>query len=90
MTPATSAPAVEEQAPSPAPHIKSVWFSKVTHPAGASRTAVVIHEYINWTDGAQTARAGFSGGWLCVHPGAGWPDACETCQHIELLTGGRS
>lgn len=90
MTPATSAPAVEEQAPSPAPHIKSVWFSKVTHPAGASREVVINHEYVDWTDGAQTVRPNVIGGaWICVHAGTSWPDAVTECNHIHALGGAK-
>lgn len=90
MTPATSATAVEEQAHSTTPRVSKVWYDRITHPAGASGEVAIVHVYFDWTDGAQTCRCRPDGAWLCVHPGAGWPDACETCQHIELLTGGRS
>ena len=86
---------MSDQSPAPAvatsttPHIKSVWFDHITHPAGASATVTVQHEYVDWTDGAQTVRPNVIGGaWLCVHPGTSWPDACEYCAHIEALTDG--
>lgn len=100
MTPATSAPAVEEQAtsnttsgsapaPSPAPSVKNIRNYDVVVPAGASREVTVEHRAVDWTDGAQTVRENF-GPWICIHAGACWPDAVTECKHIELLTGGRS
>ena len=72
-------------ATSTTPHIKEVWFDYITHPAGASGEVAIVHVYYVWTDGAQTCRYRPSGAWLCVHAGAGWPDAMEACDHIAIL-----
>lgn len=85
MTPATSATAVEEQAPSTAPRITKVWRDVITHPAGASGEVAIVHVYFDWSDGAQTCRCRPDGAWLCVHPGADWPDAVTECKHIYAL-----
>ena len=82
---------MSEQSPAPAvaPEVENIRNYYITVPAGASREAQVLMRAVDWSDGAQTVREN-AGAWICVHAGAGWPDACETCQHIELLTGGQS
>lgn len=78
-----------ENAPSPAPRISKIWRDVITHPAGASGEVAIVHVYYDWTDGAQTCRCQPAGEYLCVHPGTGWPDALESCDHIAALGGAK-
>lgn len=75
-----------ENSPTAVPDITRIWTDQIMHPAGAYRSVAVIHTYIDWSDGAQTARAA-GAPWLCVHAGAGWPDAMCACKHIAALKG---
>ena len=72
-----------------APRITKIDDRLTSLPAGASREVAVLQTRVDWSDGAQTAR-NQGAPWLCVHPGANWPDALETCQHIAALEGGQS